>query len=158
MMRVLLTASLLVLAACSDQPTAVTDSGSELDSRIISMEDVSRDVADWGSFYPHFTGQTYGTKPVLAGVANINVGQQIHPPHRHGDEEFLMVTKGTGEWYLNGETFPAKEGDMLYAKPWDYHGLKAAPDSALQFVVFKWTSKGLTPVDPDPSLPEELDE
>jgi len=122
------------------------------------MADIDRDQADWGSFYPHFSGTSYGTNPILAGVANINVGEQIHPPHRHGDEEFLMVTKGTGEWYLNGETFPAKEGDMLYAKPWDYHGIKAAPNSALQFVVFKWTSKGLTPLDPDPILPEELAE
>ena len=158
MMRLLLGASLFVLAACSDNPAPEKSNAADLKSRIISMEDAPRDDADWGSIYPHFTGQTFGTNPVLAGVANINVGQHIHPPHRHGDEEFLLVTKGTGEWYLNGETFPAKEGDMLYAKPWDYHGIKAAPDSALQFVVFKWTSKGLTPVDPDPSLPEELDE
>lgn len=57
---------------------------------------------------------------------------------------------------LNGEAFPAKEGDMLYAKPWDYQGIKAGPNSTLQFVVFKWSSKGLSPIDPDSSLPEEL--
>jgi len=158
MIRQLLALSVLALAACSKAPIPEIDTTTDLQSRIISMADIDRDQADWGSFYPHFSGTSYGTNPVLAGVANINVGEQIHPPHRHGDEEFLMVTKGIGEWYLNGETFPAKEGDMLYAKPWDYHGIKAAPNSALQFVVFKWTSKGLTPLDPDPILPEELAE
>jgi mannose-6-phosphate isomerase-like protein (cupin superfamily) len=145
-------------AATSSEPATAPELSTDIESRIISMADINKDDAPWGTFYPHFAGTTYGTNPVLAGVANINVGDQIHPPHRHADEEFLMVTKGTGTWYLNGETFPAKEGDMLYAKPWDYHGVKAAPDSALQFVVFKWSNKGLSPTDPDPSLPEELAE
>ena len=60
--------------------------------------------------------------------------------------------------YLNGETFPAKKGDILYAKPWDYHGIKAAPDSDLQFVVFKWSGKDVVVTDPNPELPEELAE
>lgn len=148
----------LGLIACSGSESAAPELKTDIESQIVSMADIAKDDADWGTFYPHFAGTTYGTNPTLAGIANINAGQQIHPPHRHGDEEFLLVTKGSGKWYLNGETFPAKEGDMLYSKPWDYHGIKADPGSDLQFVVFKWSSKGFSPVDPDPSLPEELPE
>lgn len=157
-MKALPLTSLLLLVACTKVTIPETDNSADIKSRIVSIADINKDDAAWGSFYPHFSGQTYGTDSTLAGVANINVGKKIHPPHRHADEEFLMVTKGSGEWYLNGQTFPAKEGDMLYAKPWDYHGIKATPDSTLQFVVFKWSSKGLIPIDPDPSLPAELTE
>jgi quercetin dioxygenase-like cupin family protein len=93
------------------------------------------------------------------GVAKIKAGQQIHPPHRHADEEYLMITKGRGEWYLNGEITPAKEGDILFSRAWDYHGVKAADDSPLEFVVFKYAGKnGAAPTDPNPELPEELAE
>jgi len=56
-------------------------------------------------------------------------------------------------------TSPAKEGDILFARAWDYHGVKAADDSPLEFVVFKYSSKNeRAPTDPNPELPEELEE
>lgn len=146
-------AALFSGASCAGK----VDHSADMASAVISAENANIDLADWGTFTAHFTGDTYGTKGTLAGVADIKAGQQIHPPHRHGDEEFLLVTQGQGTWHLNGRDFPAKAGDMLYAAPWDYHGVSAAPGSDLQFVVFKWSNKGVaTPADPDPSLPEEL--
>lgn len=67
-----------------------------------------------------------------------------------------MVTKGRGIWSLNGVTSQAEEGDILFARAWDYHGITAAEDSPLEFVVFKYGAKDApAPTDPDPSLPEE---
>jgi quercetin dioxygenase-like cupin family protein len=145
----------LGLAACSNATQTTANTAGE--SMILSEAAVATDAADWGSFLPYFTEDTHVLKPVLVGVAKIDAGQQIHPPHRHADEEYLMVTKGRGEWYLNGKTMPAKEGDILFARAWDYHGVKAADDSPLEFVVFKYSGKtGSSPTDPEPELPEEL--
>lgn len=128
-------------------------------SQIKSESDVTVDAASWGNFYAYFTEDTHALKPVLVGVAKIDAGQQIHPPHRHSDEEYLMVTKGEGTWYLNGVESPAKAGDILYARAWDYHGVKASDDSPLEFVVFKYSARqGEMPADPNPELPEELAE
>lgn len=125
-------------------------------SVILSEADVTTDVADWGSFLPYFTDDTHVLSPVLVGVAKIDAGQEVHPAHRHADEEYLMVTKGRGVWSLNGVQRPATEGDILFARAWDYHGIRAADDSPLEFVVFKYSGRGLDdPTDPDPSLPEE---
>lgn len=148
-------ASALLLAACSGADNDVTNSAGE--SAILSEADVVSDSAPWGTFFPYFTEDTHALKPVLVGVAKIDAGQEIHPPHRHSDEEYLMITKGRGEWYLNGETTPAKEGDILFARAWDYHGVKAADDSPLEFVVFKYSGRnGRMPTDPNPEFPEEL--
>jgi len=147
----------ILLAACSGADGDVANSAGA--SAILSEADVSSDAAPWGTFFPYFTEDTHVLKPVLVGVAKIDAGQEIHPPHRHADEEYLMVTKGRGEWYLNGKTSPAKEGDILFARAWDYHGVKAADDSPLEFVVFKYSSKNeRAPTDPNPELPEELEE
>lgn len=127
------------------------------ESAILSQNEIVSDTAPWGAFFPYFTEDTHVLKPVLVGVAKIDAGREIHPPHRHADEEYLMVTKGRGTWYLNGKETPAKEGDILFARAWDYHGVKAAADSPLEFVVFKYSGKSINPLlDPDPTLPEEL--
>jgi len=146
----------LLLTACGG---AVSDTPNKAcDSAILSEADIESDAAPWGRFFSYFAEDTHALKPVLVGVAKIDAGQEIHPPHRHADEEYLMVTKGRGEWYLNGKTMPAKEGDILFARAWDYHGVKAAEDSPLEFVVFKYSGKsGPIPTNPNPELPEELE-
>ncbi len=128
-------------------------------SEIKSEARVPVDPADWGTFHAYFTEQTHVLNPVLVGVAKIEAGKQIHPPHRHADEEYLMITKGEGIWYLNEEERPAKAGDILFARAWDYHGVKASADSALEFVVFKYSGRHIdAPIDPNPELPEEVQE
>jgi len=156
-MKKLIWSAALLLAACSGADGDTVNMAGE--SAIISQADAGSDAAPWGTFLPYFTQDTHMLNPVLVGVAKIDAGQEIHSPHRHADEEYLMVTKGRGEWYLNGKTSPAKEGDILFARAWDYHGVKAADDSPLEFVVFKYSGKhGRAPTDPNPELPEELAE
>jgi len=147
----------VLLSSCGDAKLE-TNSGANGagDSQIISQSETAADVADWGTFYPYFTDDTHVLKPVLVGAASLKAGEQIHPPHRHADEEYLMVTEGRGTWSLNGETREAKKGDILFARAWDYHGISAAPDSPLEFVVFKYSGRHITPpTDPNPELPEE---
>lgn len=160
-MRLFLISFAVFLTSCiqatGDTPSAVNSAvNSAGDSVVLSEADVTADVADWGRFLPYFTDDTHVLSPVLVGVAKIAAGQEIHPPHRHADEEYLMVTRGRGTWSLNGVQSPATEGDILFARAWDYHGIRAAEDSPLEFVVFKYSGRGLdAPVDPDPSLPPE---
>lgn len=160
MKSVLALCSALALVGCganSDDGLGGANGAGE--SLIKTEASVAADAADWGAFYPYFTEKTHALNPVLVGVAKIDVGKQIHPPHRHADEEYLMITKGEGTWYLNGEESPAKEGDILFARAWDYHGVKAAPGSELEFVVFKYSGRHIeAPTDPQPDLPEELQE
>lgn len=149
-----------LLSACSTgSDTAQTSGLTENQagaSAIISESQAAKNMADWGSFHAYFNDDTHALKPVLVGVAKIKAGEQIHHPHRHADEEYLMITEGRGTWSLNGKTQQANKGDILFARAWDYHGITAAPDSPLEFVVFKYSARGSSaPTDPNPDLPEE---
>ncbi len=150
-------ASTTLLFGCAETSKVVENTAPA--SSIVSAETVDIAANDWGEFLPYFTEDTHALSPVLVGVARIMPGSQIHPPHRHADEEYLMVTKGRGTWSLNGVESVAKEGDILFARSWDYHGIRAAHDSPLEFVVFKYSAKS-SPMatDPDPSLPEEQED
>lgn len=158
MKAALITAAIVALSACSNETarTPLPLENMAAPSQVITATGAATDIKAWGSFTAYFTEDTHALKPVLVGVAKIEAGQQVHPPHRHVDEEYLMVTKGRGVWSLNGEDFEANEGDILFARPWDYHGIRAAHDSPLEFVVFKYSGKGVpAPTDPAPDLPEE---
>lgn len=112
-------------------------------SAVVSRDQAIREDFAWGSLYTYYQGESYGTTNGLAAVAVIKPGQEIHPPHEHTEEEYLIVTEGQGTWHLNGQTFEAKAGDMLYAAPWDVHGITNTGTTPLTFVVWKWDNKGV---------------
>lgn len=146
-----------LLSSCSPSQSN-TGPTTDIPSQLVKRSDTPKIEGEWGHFRPYFTQNSLGTSKNIVAFADVLPGQEPHPPHRHADEEYIMVTSGRGEWYLNGDTFPAEAGDILYAKPWDYHGITAAPDSNLQIVIFKWIGKSVNAVDPNPNLPEEITE
>ena len=48
-----------------------------------------------------------------AGMALLEPGASPHPPHRHPEEEFLIVAQGTGEIECDGKVTQVGPGAML---------------------------------------------
>lgn len=123
-----------------------------LETKVISEEKANQMHEDWGKliiYTDEASTSTYGTEHMLTAVAEIKPGMEIHPPHQHTAEEFMYVIEGNGTWYINGEEFPAEPGDVLYAHPWDWHGLTNTGNTPLRFFVVKWDNKGMPlPVKP----------
>jgi mannose-6-phosphate isomerase-like protein (cupin superfamily) len=115
-------------------------------SSIMTEQEAKRQDFEWGSLYTYAEGETYSSKDGLAAVAVIKPGQQIHPPHQHAEEEYVIVTEGTGVWSMNGKERPAKAGDVQYAAPWDMHGITNTGTTPLRFFVWKWNGKGVPPM------------
>lgn len=122
-----------------------------LSSNIAKLKDASVSNYDGAKFYLHMLGSTHGTVKSLAGYAEIEPGNEVHPAHKHQDEEFLMIIGGEGTWNLNGVVSPANTGDMLYTAPCDLHGIFNSGTVPLKFVVWRWSSvvgEGLAMVPP----------
>ncbi|WP_422356718.1 cupin domain-containing protein [Roseivirga pacifica] len=118
----------------------------DIESIIVSRAQANISHDNWGDiviYTPEDGTNTFGTKNTLTAVAEIKPGEQIHPPHQHTAEEFMYILEGEGTWSLKGEESPAKAGDMMYAKPWDWHGLTNTGDKTLKFFVVKWDNKGV---------------
>ena len=123
---------------------AADPSPKSIKSGVVSFDDAKKThEGNWGELRGYFTGDTLGTKDVLTGVAVIKPGEAIHRPHRHVDEEYFIITVGSGTWLLEGKEFLAKQGDILYVEPWVYHGLKNTGTTPLTCVVVKYTCKGI---------------
>lgn len=119
---------------------------SDLETQVISRDQAKTLNESWGDlviYTPEESTSTYGTKNMLTVLAEIKPGEQIHPPHQHTAEEFMFIVEGEGTWSMNGEELPAKEGDVFYASPWDWHGLTNTGDETLSFFIVKWDNKGV---------------
>ena len=159
MKHLILGGALLVSACSNTMATAPVYRLSDAPpSEVRSESEVQTSTGEWGTFYQYFNEDTPVITAVNVGVAKINAGEnEPHPPHKHSEEEYIIVLEGRGTWYLNGKEFPAKKGDVLYAKSWDYHGIKSDPDSPLHFYIVKYDGKAqVMPDDPDPSQPLEI--
>lgn len=119
-----------------------------LETGVVPAGEAVTEHFDWGQLVTYYAGDSYAATDSLTAVAIIKPGMQIHPPHVHSEEEYLMVLEGEGTWSVEGREFPATAGDVLYAAPWDEHGISNTGTKPLKFVVFKWNPK---PVEPMPA-------
>ncbi len=122
-----------------------------IDSKVMQRADTKRNSGNWGVMDIYTSGaSTYGTENMFTAITNVLPGESVHPAHRHAEEEFLLVTKGTGVWSLEGKNFEANTGDLLYAAPWKMHGIVNTASDTMTFAVLKWNNKGIaSPPEPD---------
>ena len=127
----------------------------DLGSRIYRLADARKGGGDWGTIYTYTSEgtPTLGTESMLTAELEFLPGKQLQPPHQHVNEEFQYSIEGSGTWYLNGKETPIQKGDLMYAKPWDVHGIANTGTTPLRFFVFKWISKGVEKPAAPPARP-----
>lgn len=115
----------------------------QITSQVFRRDSAQAIIDTWGQMDIYTSGdtETFGTQNMFTALTDVLPGKSVHPSHRHGEEEFLVITRGTGIWSLKGESIPAKTGDMIYADPWDFHGLVNTGSDTLTFFVIKWKNK-----------------
>ena len=117
---------------------------SDLESHLFRRGEARKSTGDWGSIaiYTSDATATFGTSSLLTAELEFLPGKRLQPPHQHANEEFQYVIEGTGTWSVNGQEIPLQAGDLLYTKPWDWHGIANTGTTPLRFFVFKWISQG----------------
>lgn len=115
-----------------------------IDTQVFTTDKTIKTVDQWGRmdvFTPDET-TTFGTSLMFTAVIDVLPGQEVHPPHRHLEEELMYIARGSGVWSINGKEQVANAQDLLYAQPWDTHGLLNTGSDTLTFFVAKWRTKG----------------
>jgi mannose-6-phosphate isomerase-like protein (cupin superfamily) len=120
-------------------------SAGDIVSHIYKRSEVKKSTGSWGSIYMYTNDSTstYGTESMLTAVLEFLPGKQLQPPHQHANEEFQYIIEGSGTWFLNGKETPIQKGDLMYAKPWDIHGISNTGTDTLKFFVVKWINKAM---------------
>jgi XRE family transcriptional regulator, regulator of sulfur utilization len=71
-------------------------------------------------------------------VTTLNPGEASHPPHKHPNEELIIVDQGTVEALINGEWKRVGQGSVILNASNVMHGLRNVGDTPAQYHVINW--------------------
>lgn len=76
-------------------------------------------------------------------ITTLNKGFAAHPPHRHADEELLIVKEGTVEALVAGEWVKLGPGSVIFQAANIDHAIRNAGETPATYHVIKWNSPGM---------------
>ena len=101
----------------NQNPNVVSAStvGTKLPDGVIDLDAIpSSDPVDGCRVFTHLQRADRSVERV-AGMCVLEPGSSPHPPHQHPEEEFMIVSSGTGEIFCAGKTTKVSPGAMMLA-------------------------------------------
>ena len=115
---------------------AVADQGPVMGSAVFDWNAIPAKATDTGSVRSFFKARTATLDELEVHVTTLDPGKSPHPPHRHPNEEMVIVRQGTLEVLVNGEWNRAGPGSVIFNASNQLHGLRnAGPDQAIYHVI-----------------------
>ena len=93
-----------------DSVVSVETSAKKLADGVIDLNGLAPDVQGGCRVFVHYNGPTDQLRGMCTGMAVLDPGASPHPPHRHPEEEFLIVAGGTGEIECDGQVVQQNGG------------------------------------------------
>lgn len=119
------------------------------DVRASTLPDSVRAVAELApvhypgcTVYVHYNGPTDQLSAVSTGMVVLEPGASPHEPHRHPEEEFMIVADGTGEIVCGDTTTPVGPGAVMYCAGNTLHGISNTGTTPMTFYWSKWMARG----------------
>ena len=125
-------------SAALGMPLAATAGPARLTDIVVDPQQAKLESHPFGDIRVFFEGPTAQLKSMTAGSLLLKPGQEPHPPHQHPEEEFMVVTEGTGEILVGGKKYQVAAGSMMYSEANQLHGVKNTGKVPLLFYYYKW--------------------
>ena len=87
---------------------------------------------------PSTTGVAQAESMMTAGSLLLKAGMTPHAPHQHPEEEFMVITEGTGEITVEGKVTKVAPGTMMNCAAGKLHGIVKTGTAPLLFYFYKW--------------------
>ena len=110
-------------------------------------------IFDWNSFDAKPSKVGYTRKVFQAPTATLdelechittlNPGQSPHEPHKHPDEEIIIIKEGIVESLVNGQLKRVGPGSIIFQAANQLHSIRNVGDTPAIYHVFKWNSPGM---------------
>ena len=112
--------------------------GAKLPNGTMDEKNAKLTKESFGDLRIYYEGATDQLKSMTAGSLRLNAGATPHPPHSHPEEEFMLITEGTGEMTVEGKPVKVGPGVMMYCAANKLHGIVNTGKTPLLFYFWKW--------------------
>ena len=126
----------------TDMAVDVATTSPKLPDGVLDLDVVPADVQNGCRVFVHYNGPTDQLSGMCTGMAVLDPGASPHEPHRHPEEEFMIVADGTGEIECDGKTTQVGPGSIMYCAGNVLHGIVNTGKVPMTFYWSKWTAKG----------------
>jgi XRE family transcriptional regulator, regulator of sulfur utilization len=96
-----------------------------------------------GSTRKFFQAPTATLDELECHVTTLNPGETPHAPHKHPDEELIIIKEGTVESLVNGETKRVGPGSVIFQASNQLHSIRNVGQTPATYHVIKWNSPGM---------------
>ena len=116
----------------------VQAAGLKLPSTTLGPDRTTVTHESFGDLAIYFSGPTEQVASMTAGSLRLKPGMSPHAPHRHPEEEFMVIAEGAGEIVVGGKTTKVSPGSMMYCAAGVLHGIVNTGKDSLLFYFYKW--------------------
>jgi XRE family transcriptional regulator, regulator of sulfur utilization len=128
-------AALCVAALAADsKPTPV------MHSAAFSWDAAAAKTTEVGAVRQFFRAPTATLAELEYHATTLNPGLSSHPPHKHVNEELVIVKEGTVEALVNGKWERLGPGAVIFNASNELHGIRNVGETPATYHVINWTS------------------
>jgi len=113
-------------------------------SLICDWDKIVAEKTRTGEKRPFFKGKTGTLEQMSCHVTTLNPGEKAHEPHRHPEEEMIIVKEGTLEALVEATKTKMGAGSVLFLAPQDLHGVTNVGSGPATYYVIKWWPAGIS--------------
>jgi XRE family transcriptional regulator, regulator of sulfur utilization len=103
-----------------------------------------------GSTRKFFQAPTATLDELECHVTTLNPGETPHPPHKHPDEELIIIKEGMVESLVNGQIKRVGPGSVIFQASNQMHSIRNVGQTPATYHVIKWNSPGMLKAKPKP--------
>jgi XRE family transcriptional regulator, regulator of sulfur utilization len=119
-------------------------------SSIFDWNSIEAKTTKVGSTRKFFQAPTATLDELECHVTTLNPGETPHPPHKHPDEELIIVKEGTVESLVNGQIKRVGPGSVIFQASNQMHSISNVGQTPATYHVIKWNSPGMLKAKPKP--------
>jgi len=119
---------------------AATGQTSVMQSTVFDWSSIAVKQTDVGSVRQFFRTPTITLDELECHVTTLNPGLSSHAPHKHPNEELIIIREGNVEVLSNGEWKKTGPGSVVFNASNEMHALKNIGTTPAVYHVINWKS------------------
>jgi XRE family transcriptional regulator, regulator of sulfur utilization len=138
MMRTFSVVAIAAVSALAGAGAALSAQKTIMRSTVFEWRDLKEEPTPIGARRTVMRAPTPTLDELEIHVTTLNPGAVSHPPHRHPEEELLIVKEGTVETLQNGKASRLGPGSIIFHSSNDLHNIRNVGSTPATYHVVQW--------------------